>query len=274
MVKPSRPKTVTRVFGPHYARIYDAIYSEKDYDRECRVLGNLFQKYARIPVRKILDLGCGTGSHALCLAREGYEVVGVDLSSSMLRIARSKARRAGVAVRFHHADVQRVRLRETFDAVLLMFAVLSYQTTEAAVLRVLRTARRHLHPAAIMIFDAWYGPAVLAQRPERRGRTITAPGGPLIRTVSGALDHRHRLCVVNVSVRSLRGRRSPREFGERHVMRYFFRSELRRLLAASGLSLLRLGAVQNVNEGPDTTTWSVLGIAGAAPPKTILRRRQ
>lgn len=267
MVKRLRPKPVARVFGPNYARIYDAIYSAKDYGRECKLLGNLFQAYARGPVRKILDLGCGTGNHALCLAREGYEVVGVDLSSSMLRIARSKAHRAGVPVRFHHADVQRVRLRETFDAVLLMFAVLSYQTTEAAVLRVLRTAHRHLHPAGIMIFDAWYGPAVLAQRPERRVQTITAPGGPLIRTASGALDHRRRLCKVDVSVRPLQGQRSPREFGERHVMRYFFRSELRRLLAASGLSLLRLGAVQNVNEDPDTTTWSVLGIAAVAPPK-------
>ncbi len=59
---------------------------------------------------RALDLGCGTGTHALTLARHGWQVVGVDFSSRALREARRKARAAGLAdrVRFVWGDVTRL----------------------------------------------------------------------------------------------------------------------------------------------------------------------
>ena len=54
---------------------------------------------------RALDLGCGTGTNCIYLARHGWEVVGVDFSAVAIRRARWKARRAGVSCRFHQADV-------------------------------------------------------------------------------------------------------------------------------------------------------------------------
>ncbi len=66
-----------------------------------------------------LDVGCGTGTNAIYLARNGFEVVGVDFSPKAIATARDKARRAGVAVEFHVADVTRLPfLREPFDFIL------------------------------------------------------------------------------------------------------------------------------------------------------------
>ena len=71
--------------------------------------------------KRALDLGCGTGTNSIYLARHGFAVVGVDFSSKAIATARAKAQRANVVVDFHVADVTRLdslRLRGPFDFVL------------------------------------------------------------------------------------------------------------------------------------------------------------
>jgi SAM-dependent methyltransferase len=69
--------------------------------------------------RRALDLGCGTGTNSIYLAQHGFTVVGVDFSPKAIALAREKARRTGIAVDFHVADVTRLDfLREPFDVVL------------------------------------------------------------------------------------------------------------------------------------------------------------
>ena len=58
-----------------------------------------------LPSGRALDLGCGTGTNCITLARHGWRAVGVDLSAVAIRRARQKARRAGVDCRFYRADV-------------------------------------------------------------------------------------------------------------------------------------------------------------------------
>lgn len=71
------------------------------------------------PPGRVLDLGCGTGTTSIALARHGWEVVGVDFSAVAIRRARRKARRAGVDCRFHRADVVDLTfLVERFDLAL------------------------------------------------------------------------------------------------------------------------------------------------------------
>jgi SAM-dependent methyltransferase len=58
-----------------------------------------------IPTGRALDLGCGTGTNCIYLARHGWQVVGVDFSTLAIWRARRKARRAGVDCAFYRADV-------------------------------------------------------------------------------------------------------------------------------------------------------------------------
>jgi len=68
---------------------------------------------------RALDLGCGTGTNSIYLARHGWEVVGVDFSALAVRRAGRKARRAGVSCRFHRADVTNLSfLKHPFDLAL------------------------------------------------------------------------------------------------------------------------------------------------------------
>src|SRR5262245_50414685 len=128
-------------FGPTYASAYDALYAEKDYDAECDVVESAFQHHVDGAVRAVLDLGCGTGGHALRLARRGYDVVGVDLSPEMIARAEAKGAAEGQAVRWIEGDVTDVDAGGGFDAALMMFAVLGYQHTNDGVLDALRNAR-------------------------------------------------------------------------------------------------------------------------------------
>jgi SAM-dependent methyltransferase len=72
------------------------------------------------PGASVLDIGCGTGRHAIELARRGYRLTGVDLSSQMLREAMRKAAAAEVNVEWVHADATQYIAREPFDAVLCL----------------------------------------------------------------------------------------------------------------------------------------------------------
>jgi SAM-dependent methyltransferase len=251
---------VSDVFGPGYAGAYDVLYDEKDYEAECDLVEQIFAEHAGAPVRTILDLGCGTGNHAVPLARRGYEVMGVDRSEAMLERARAKA---DGAVSFEPGDIRDVRLGREFDAVLVLFAVLGYQLSNDDVLATLETVRTHLRSGGLLVFDVWYGPAVLHERPSPRLRTIEREGGRLVRASDGNLDVRNHLCAVDFRISRFEGGRLVAETIEQHQMRYFFPLELELFLATAGFSLLRLGAFPDLDSEPDETTWNVLAVARA-----------
>lgn len=247
------------VFSREYASVYDLVYQDKDYAFECDLLERVFRTYGNGPVRSVLDLGCGTGGHAVPLAERGYQVLGVDQSEEML--ARARAR--GSAARFERADLNEVDLGQRFDAVVMMFAVLGYQLTNADVLAALASVRRHLSPGGLFFCDAWYGPAVLRQRPTDRIKVLDTPAGQVIRAASGELDTRHQMCSVRYHVWRIEHGQVVAETTERHPVRYFFPLELELFLTRSGLQLVKLGRFPDVEGDPDESTWSVSAIAHA-----------
>jgi SAM-dependent methyltransferase len=211
-----------------YAAAYDALYADKDYRAECDFVGTLWAKHGRGPLGRVLDLGCGTGGHAAVLAPRGVAVVGVDRAPAMLRQARTKVPGAT----FVEGDARAVRLeRRDFDAVLAMFAVVAYQTSPEDQRALYRTAREHLAPGGLFVFDGWFGPAVLRDPPTERTKTA----GPIKRRTR-VRWHRERQ-VVDVEFTVQDGRH---EFTEVHPMRYQFPDEIRDGLAAEGLGLVEL----------------------------------
>ena len=115
-------------FGQTYADQYDLLYGDKDYEAECDLLCEAFRRWGTGPVESVLDLGCGTGNHAIPLAKRGFQVTGVDVSPGML--AHAEAKVMGwqlpdvVPPVFQHGDVRSVSLGKQFAAVIMMFAVL------------------------------------------------------------------------------------------------------------------------------------------------------
>jgi SAM-dependent methyltransferase len=256
---------MTKVFGQVYATVYDSLYRDKDYDGECDLLEKIFLSYSVGPVKRILDLGCGTGSHAIPLANRGFEVVGVDHSKDMLVQAREKVAgsQGGGFVDFMEGDIRAVDLRRRFDAAIMMFAVLGYQLNNGDVLSTLKTARRHLDENGLLIFDVWYGPAVLHQGVSPRIKEILTSHGKVVRFTSTELDTRRQVCTVHFQVWRLLENHLVSESAEDHVMRYFFPQELAFFLEMSGFEPVFLGAFPEFDDKPQKTTWNVLQVARA-----------
>ena len=254
---------MSSTFGSAYSDAYDLLYSDKDYKAECDVVETLFHRYSKIPVSTILDLGCGTGSHAFALSSRGYDVVGIDRSEGMLAVAQQRLSNEKGKVRFQQGDIRTIDPGQQFDAALIMFAVLGYQVENNDVLSALQTARRNLKPGGLLLFDIWYGPAVLRERPSDRVKVIPTKTGKILRVASGGLDVAHHTCDVRFRLWKLVEGQVVTEIEETHRMRYFFPLELSLFLSCSGFHLIRLGAFTDFDRDPDESTWSAMVVAQA-----------
>ncbi|WP_431854897.1 class I SAM-dependent DNA methyltransferase [Azospirillum sp.] len=256
---------MTDPFGDDYAAAYDALYRDKDYEAECDLIERLLDAHGAGGPRRLLDLGCGTGNHAIPLARRGHAVVGVDRSAPMLAQARAKGAHTPSPPEFHLGDLRDIDLGRRFDAVVMMFAVLGYQHGNVDLLAALGMVRRHLEPGGLFVFDVWNGLAVLNDRPGQRVRTVPTAGGRIVRTTDSRLDVVRQLCHVRFGLMRIEGDRIASEGEEVHTMRFFFPQELDLALGAAGLRLLDLRRFPDGEAPADEQAWTVVGVARADP---------
>ena len=107
---------------------YESLFENyaRKYDKECFVQGTVSecdfieQEIGRDKSLNIIDIGCGTGRHAIELTKRGYKVTGVDLSVSQLARAREKAKEVGVSIVFQKQDARDLPFENEFDLVLML----------------------------------------------------------------------------------------------------------------------------------------------------------
>jgi SAM-dependent methyltransferase len=243
-----------------YAAYYDLLNHDKDYNAEAAYVDALLKRYRPGTVR-LLELGSGTGVHAERLARSGYSVAGVDLSPEM--VAQANARRAGlpseIAARleFHAADATSARLEQQFDAVISLFHVFSYQTSNAALQAVFESAAAHLPKGGLLCFDYWYGPAVLTQKPDVRVRRMEDERTMVRRIAEPELRSSANMVRVSYDIEVTdKTSGARRAFAEVHDMRYLFVPEIE--LLARGLFDVRLHAAWLGDRLPGTSDWAAV----------------
>ena len=139
--------------------LYDAL--AVDYDRfvnwkerlahELPFLDRLFRARG---IQQVVDAACGTGHHAIALARQGYQVVATDLSAAMIERARENAAAAGADLSFAHVGLGKLAtLGQTFDAVLCLGNSLPHMLTSAAVDDALADFATVLHPGGLLVIQ-------------------------------------------------------------------------------------------------------------------------
>lgn len=247
-----------------YSRYYDCLYRDKDYDAEAEYVRACLRRFGS-DVRTILELGCGTGLHAIALAKRGYCVTGVDLSPVMLEAAGARIAAAPRALRdavtVERGDARTYRCGRKFDAVASLFHVASYQADQRDITGFLDSAAAHLEPGGVFIFDFWYGPAVVSAEPQVRVKRfadattrITRVCEPRWLVNEDRVDVDYEIRVEDVATGATETIR------ETHAMRYFFMPELRRLLEFAGFRVLHAEEWLTGRE-PGLDTWGVCVIA-------------
>jgi SAM-dependent methyltransferase len=220
-----------------YSSYYDLLYRDKDYGAESQYVIDLLRRHG-VDRGAILELGCGTGRHAEHLANAGFSVHGVDLSPSMVAKARERFAAAPSAFRFDVGDIRSVRVDRVHDAVVSLFHVLSYQTSNRDLSDLFRTAETHLRSGGVFVFDFWYGPGVLADRPTVRVKELSDDSIDIVRIARPTMFPNHNCVDVDYTVLvTNKADTTVHRIEEKHRMRYLFLPEIEKLAEEHGMSL-------------------------------------
>lgn len=247
-----------------YAEYYNIFNVSKAYEEEVDFVVSQFEsKYQSKP--NLLDLGCGTGVHALAFAKRNWQVLGVDISPKMLEIAnRRRAKISGTLsqhLKFEEGDVRTFRCEEKFDVVTSLFHVASYQTITGDLDRLIETAKLHLKPNGILIFDYWYGPAVLNLKPSVRVRRYEDNDVKALRIGEPSLNTAGNVVSVDFDVTLIdKSSGRAKNFNESHLMRYFFLPEIESALRNAGFRTWN-SAEWLTGDDPSEESWSVFSVA-------------
>ena len=136
------------------AEFYDAINAHVDYGAWADYIEAAFGRFYHKKPELVLDLGCGTGTLTLELAKRGYDMTGVDSSPEMLARARENAEGDGVGdILWLCQDMSAFELYGTVDAVISTCDSLNYLTKTDDLRRCLALVHNYLVPDGVFIFD-------------------------------------------------------------------------------------------------------------------------
>lgn len=221
-----------------YAYYYNAFYQDKDYRAEAKQVNGLIKKYGK-DIHTIIDYGCGTGKHDTEFSKLGYQCAGIDMSQLMIDIAQENAKKENVNIDFSVADIRVYEPTRKYDAVISLFHVMSYQNSNEDILSAFISARQALNKGGLFIFDVWYGPGVLSDRPTIRVKEIDDNNYRMMRIARPIMHDKANVVDVCYEVFVIdKISNETKSIKEIHNMRYFFRPELEQLLKETGFELV------------------------------------
>lgn len=246
-------------FGDLYSQYYDLLYSDKDYIGEVEYVDGLIKASGK-NAKTLLDMGCGTGKHAELFCDKGYKVHGIDLSEDMLKTAETRRIGKEDKLSFGHSNIQELNLDKKFDVVVSLFHVMSYQNSNEELIKTFEVAKKHLNDGGVFIFDFWYGPAVLSDKPATRIKRLENESIKVTRLAEPVLHSQKNIVDVNYDVFiENKASKEVLEKKELHKMRYFFDTELEMVCETVGFEVVNKYEWMS-DKNPDFNSWNVVWI--------------
>jgi SAM-dependent methyltransferase len=244
-----------------HAELYDLFYAEKPYSDETAFVHHCIQTH-NPNANSLLELACGTGTHAILLEKYGYKIVATDYSPDMLARAKSKALAENSRVDFRQQDMRELDVPERpFDVVVCLFDSLGYVATNKSLLKVLAGVQHHLAPNGIFLFEFWHAGAMLRSYDPLRIRRFQTPGGQIERISETQVDYEKQLCHVSYTIHELSSDGTYQTLHETQINRFFLIQEMSLLLEQVGLSPLKWFSGFQENETIDEETWHIVAVA-------------
>ena len=214
-------------------RLYEIAFDmnrkgEVDFLRHC------FRRFARRPVRRVLDIACGTGPHLARLADHGYAMAGLDLSRANIEFLRDRLAAKGQRAELVVGDMTDFRLRRPVDAAICMQDSQGHLLTNDQLIAHLRTVARAIRRGGLYVFDrymasSWTNPARSWSWSRRRGRLIVRASFSAlhdVNPVSQIFREHMTLEAVENGTRLV--------YRQTHLSRMVFPQELRALVDLAG----------------------------------------
>lgn len=244
--------------NPTFAEYYDLMTEHKDYQTECDFIEVVLSKFLENPPNKVLDVGCGTGTHALELAKRGYKVFAFDVAKPMIEIAIKKDTKN--EVQFSHGDITDYR-GKNFDAVICMFDTVNYLHSFFDFVIFLKDVRSALSNRSIFIFDSWNGLAVLKLRPSCKLRVFDTERGKIYRYVEPEFDIMEQKTILKYHCLVVKEKQVVDEFFSMHNIKFYTPDQIKNALDSSGFTILKRCASINLEKEISEEDWIVTYVA-------------
>ncbi len=215
---------------------YDRLTNDVDYEAVVDFYRQILDREGLRP-RTAVDLACGTGSVTALLARQGLDVIGVDLSEDMLTVAQQKTAELDNPPRFVCQNLRELRLARGVDLAVCALDSLDYITDPEDCRRAIRRVYQAMNPGGIFIFDV--------NTPEKLramdGQVFLDEDEDVYCIWRGEFDEDTNICAYGMDLFQRRGKLWQRSF-EEHREYAYCQSQLVAFLKAAGFTRIRVWA--------------------------------
>jgi SAM-dependent methyltransferase len=214
---------------------FDAHNICDDTNAKNAVIEKLLKKHQ---VKTVLDLTCGTGSQVFFLVKLGYEVIGADFSPALLEIARDKAKKEKLNIRFIDGDMRNIKVGN-FDAVITMFNAIGH-LTKAGFEKAIKNIHKNLKDNGIYIFDIFNLEAmtnnVVSDLSMHLHKKV---GDTQIHNVQcSIIDRKNGLLTSYDNYTIQKNAEKPTRINNKFSLQIYTAKELREILARNGFKIL------------------------------------
>ena len=246
-------------FSKDYSEVYDLLYKGKDYKKEFNFIKKIIKKNQNKP-KTLLDLGCGTGNYSNLMTKLNLNVTGIDISKSMLKIAKSRYKKNKNLI-FKKSNILKMNLKKKYDVVSALFHILSYQTSNKKINKFFKNSGKHLNKNGIFIFDFWYKEGVFNLQQPLRTRRVENKYFKVNRITNSKwykkknlIEDVHNLIVLNKKNKLIRS------FQETHPMKYFNLNTVKSFLKKNKFKFVK-SLDLNTNKQLSKKSWGALVVA-------------
>lgn len=239
------------------APIYDEINAEIDYEKWADTIALWLNEYGCAANGVVLDLGCGTGSMTIPLAKRGFDMIGLDLSPDMLSLAREREEMAGCSqILWTMQDMTDFSLYGMVDAAVSCLDSINHLSEEGELLDCLKCISQYLLPGGIFIFDV---------NSKHKFETLYGEETYAFETADSFCvwqndyDADSQLCDFYITVFTETTNGSYEREDSHQVERYYSIEELQDALDASGLELVGIyGGLDKKDVAIEDDRWYII----------------
>jgi SAM-dependent methyltransferase len=243
-----------------YHQYYDRIYFNKDYISQVDTVLDIFAHIKKGRPKRILDVGCGTGNHAMLFANQGIKVTGIDTDCGSIEVAKNKIDQFAInQPKFFCGDIKNLK-ESGFDLVVSLFYVVTYIDRLDDLSGFFRAIHNHLKPDGLFVFDCWNGLAAILDPPVKTQRRITIDNENIEISINPTIDLINQSVLVRNEIKVKSPNEKNKKFNFSYKPMLWTPFLLREMLQSTGFEVVRMTTWARPARVATEKDWKILCI--------------